>query len=114
MSPTRQEHFFEFHCAVRSVGDLLLEVAREKYDRIYVAWLLLGRNEAPVNQETVCMRQPGQFKPAPKPQDQPTTARRARTEAECNLRFGRQVKSFRQVAVVSEVRDHRSLTIVRH
>ena len=71
--PTRQEHFFEFHRGVRTVGDLLLEVAREKYDRIDVAWLLLGRNEAPVNQETVRMRQPRQFKPAPKPQDQPTT-----------------------------------------
>ena len=61
--PTRQEHFFEFQRGVRSVGDLPLEVAREKYDRIDVAWLLLGRNETPVNQEPVCVCQPRQFKP---------------------------------------------------
>src|SRR5208283_1354505 len=80
--PTRQQHFFELQCGVQSLGDLLLKVAREKHDGIDVIRLLLGRNEAAVNQETICMRQPGQFEPTPKPQDQPTTACTASTEAE--------------------------------
>ena len=51
---TRQQHFFEFQRGVRSVGDLLLKVVREKYDGIDVVRLLFGRNETAVNQETMC------------------------------------------------------------
>jgi hypothetical protein len=109
---TRQKHFFELQSRVQSIGDLLPKVVREKYDGIDVIRFLLGRNEAAVNQETMCMREPRQFEPTPKPQDQPTTARSASTEAECGLRLGRYVKSFRQVAVISKVRDHRSRALL--